>query len=96
MKAGFRLLGLAAAGWLMAGACSGAPILIDHRNTDITQLTETQINRAKAKLHIAYGHTSHGSQLIDGKRWDGCDPAGYARSFKLHAMSDSSPLLASR
>jgi nitrate/nitrite transport system substrate-binding protein len=36
------------------------------------------------------------SQLIDGKVWDGLDPAGYARSFKLHAMSDSSPLLASR
>ncbi|MBN3863513.1 ABC transporter substrate-binding protein [Pseudomonas frederiksbergensis] len=36
------------------------------------------------------------SQLIDGKVWDGSDPAGYARSFALHAMSDSSPLLASR
>ncbi|KDD69645.1 nitrate transporter [Pseudomonas mandelii PD30] len=36
------------------------------------------------------------SQLIDGKVWDGSDPVGYARSFKLHAMSDSSPLLASR
>jgi nitrate/nitrite transport system substrate-binding protein len=36
------------------------------------------------------------SQLIDGKVWDGSDPAGYARSFKLHAMSDSSYRLASR
>jgi nitrate/nitrite transport system substrate-binding protein len=36
------------------------------------------------------------SQLIDGKIWDGSDPAGYARSFTLHAMSDSAPLLASR
>jgi nitrate/nitrite transport system substrate-binding protein len=36
------------------------------------------------------------SQLIDGKVWDGSDPAGYARSFKLHAMSDHSPPLASR
>jgi two-component system, oxyanion-binding sensor len=36
------------------------------------------------------------SQLIDGKVWDGSDPAGYARSFRLHAMSDSSPRLASR
>lgn len=36
------------------------------------------------------------SQLIDGKRWDGSDPAGYARSFKLHAMSDSSHRFASR
>jgi nitrate/nitrite transport system substrate-binding protein len=36
------------------------------------------------------------SQLIDGKIWDGSDPAGYARSFKLHAMSDSSSRFASR
>ncbi|MFS2067475.1 CmpA/NrtA family ABC transporter substrate-binding protein [Pseudomonas sp. CT11-2] len=36
------------------------------------------------------------SQLIDGKIWDGSDPTGYARSFTLHAMSDSAPLLASR
>ena len=36
------------------------------------------------------------SQLIDGKIWDGSDPTGYARSFKLHAMSDSSHRSASR
>jgi two-component system, oxyanion-binding sensor len=29
------------------------------------------------------------SQLIDGKIWDGRDPAAYARSFRLHAMADS-------
>jgi nitrate/nitrite transport system substrate-binding protein len=28
------------------------------------------------------------SQLIDGKVWDGSDPAGYARSFRLHALAD--------
>lgn len=39
---------------------------ISHLDTDITQLTEGAINRAKAKLHIAYGHTSHGSQLTNG------------------------------
>jgi ABC-type nitrate/sulfonate/bicarbonate transport system substrate-binding protein len=42
------------------------------------------------------GKEMRSSQLIDGKVWDGSDPAGYARSFKLHAMSDSSPRLASR
>ncbi|MEO6679650.1 MAG: nitrate ABC transporter substrate-binding protein, partial [Pseudomonas sp.] len=44
----------------------------------------------------AWGQEMRSSQLIDGKVWDGSDPAGYARGFKLHAMSDSSPLLASR
>ena len=42
------------------------PLIIDHNDVDITTLSSNQINRAKAKLHIAYGHTSHGSQLIDG------------------------------
>ncbi|XVO86018.1 CmpA/NrtA family ABC transporter substrate-binding protein [Pseudomonas palleroniana] len=28
------------------------------------------------------------SQLIDGKVWDGSDPAAYARSFRLHAMAE--------
>jgi nitrate/nitrite transport system substrate-binding protein len=36
------------------------------------------------------------SQLIDGKIWDGSDPAGYARSFKLHAMGERPAQLASR
>ena len=40
--------------------------LATHADTDITALTEEAINRAKAKLHIAYGHTSHGSQVTDG------------------------------
>lgn len=34
------------------------------------------------------------SQLIDGKIWDGSDPAGYARSFKLHALADAAPVVA--
>ena len=28
------------------------------------------------------------SLLIDGKIWDGSDPAAYARSFRLHALAD--------
>ena len=44
----------------------------------------------------ALGKEMRSSQLIDGKTWDGSDPAGYARSFKLHAMSDSSHRSASR
>lgn len=53
--------------WSLAAAAGWADALvIDHRHTDITQLTTTQIQRAKATLHIAYGHTSHGSQLTDG------------------------------
>ena len=41
-------------------------IIVDHTCTDITQIPQTAIEQAKANLHIAYGHTSHGSQLTTG------------------------------
>lgn len=41
-------------------------ILINHEDTNITRLTLADIQAAKKKLHIAYGHTSHGSQLTTG------------------------------
>ena len=41
-------------------------LIINHLNTDITKLSEEGINKAKSVLHIAYSHTSHGSQLTDG------------------------------
>ncbi|MCD4776719.1 MAG: T9SS type A sorting domain-containing protein [Candidatus Aegiribacteria sp.] len=41
-------------------------IIIDHGCTDITLIPEFAINQAKSNLHIAYGHTSHGSQLTTG------------------------------
>ena len=41
-------------------------LVIDHRHTDITLIPQTAIEQAKATLHIAYGHTSHGSQLTTG------------------------------
>lgn len=44
----------------------------------------------------AWGTDMRSSQLLDGKVWDGSDPAGYARSFKLHALNDDAPLLARR
>ncbi|WP_277761359.1 CmpA/NrtA family ABC transporter substrate-binding protein [Pseudomonas sp. A34-9] len=44
----------------------------------------------------AWGTDMRSSQLLDGKVWDGSDPAAYARSFKLHALSDNVPLLARR
>ncbi|MEX0775956.1 MAG: hypothetical protein WD042_09620 [Phycisphaeraceae bacterium] len=51
---------------LCALAQSRPSILINHRNTDITKLSLADIQRAKQQLHIAYGHTSHGSQITAG------------------------------
>lgn len=42
------------------------PLIVDHTCTDITRLPAAAILGAKALLHIAYGHTSHGSQLTSG------------------------------
>jgi len=39
-------------------------------------------------------HEMRSSQLIDGKIWDGADPAAYARGFSLHAMTDTPTLRA--
>ncbi len=41
-------------------------IIIDHTCAKLEPITEAAINQAKQSLHIAYGHTSHGSQLITG------------------------------
>ncbi|MCK5100158.1 MAG: fibronectin type III domain-containing protein [Desulfobacteraceae bacterium] len=41
-------------------------IVANHNCIDITQLSAPQINHAKTMLHIAYGHTSHGSQITTG------------------------------
>jgi hypothetical protein len=42
------------------------PIVADHTSTDITAIPQIALEAAKAGLHIAYGHTSHGSQLTTG------------------------------
>lgn len=40
--------------------------IIDHASINIDSIPVTAINNAKNSLHIAYGHTSHGSQIITG------------------------------
>ncbi len=45
--------------------------------------------RAAGSLEIAVPTSPmRRSQLLDGSVWDGTDPAGYARSFALHARHD--------
>ena len=42
------------------------PITADHTRADITLVDDDRIENAKQVLTIAYGHTSHGSQLVTG------------------------------
>jgi len=46
-------------------------MIIDHNCTNISKVPVEYIKAAKQKLVIAYGHTSHGSQIISGM--DGLD-----------------------
>ena len=41
-------------------------MIINHTTTNITLIPDQWTIKARTDLHIAYGHTSHGSQLIDG------------------------------
>ena len=53
--------------WLFI--CTSTPALayvVDHNCTNLGTIPAAAINQAKTTLHIAYGHTSHGSQLITG------------------------------
>lgn len=49
-----------------AGQTLAKPIIVDHTCIDITEVPEWAIQQAKETLHIAYGHTSHGSQITEG------------------------------
>lgn len=45
---------------------ASSPVIVDHRCTRLSLIPEDKITAAKSQLHIAYGHTSHGSQLTTG------------------------------
>jgi hypothetical protein len=41
-------------------------VIVNHASIDLEAIPSTWITQAKQTLHIAYGHTSHGSQLTTG------------------------------
>jgi hypothetical protein len=44
----------------------GDLIIVDHSSTKLASIPSEWIQAAKEELHIAYSHTSHGSQLTEG------------------------------
>lgn len=50
-------------------------VIIDHSSADLAAIPVEAIKAAKDRLVIAYGHTSHGSQLVEGlkglEQWKG-------------------------
>jgi hypothetical protein len=49
-----------------SGVVAGDGIIIDHTCTKLSVIPSNWIEAAKDNLHIAYSHTSHGSQLTTG------------------------------
>lgn len=49
-----------------AAAVASGPIIIDHTSTHLDEVPLSAIENAKSTLHVAYGHTSHGSQITEG------------------------------
>lgn len=52
--------------FLMNANGESKAIIIDHNCCEIQKIPNNWIDSAKAKLRIAYGHTSHGSQIVTG------------------------------
>jgi hypothetical protein len=51
---------------LTVNPSTGSAIIITHTHTNLSQVPSAAITAAKNTLKIAYGHTSHGSQLLTG------------------------------
>ncbi len=65
------------------GALSG-PVIIDHTCTELDAIPVFWIKEARNVLHIAYGHSSYGSQLITGMSGLG-EFRGNLYAFQAHA-----------
>ncbi len=51
---------------IWAQAAFNQAVIIDHTCTNINAIPRSAIEQAVQSLHIAYGHTSHGSQITEG------------------------------
>lgn len=47
-------------------SAQGQSLIIDHTCTDIKKVPAEYIEKAKKMFKVAYGHTSHGSQIVSG------------------------------
>ena len=61
-----RLIIVSLAIVLIIPGFSQSSIIIDHNCTQLNNIPVSQIEAASTNLHIAYGHASHGSQLVYG------------------------------
>jgi len=65
MKMSAGMASLVLTGVLATGAL-GQGLIVDHTCTDLDKVPVQAIEKAKAAFKVAYGHTSHGSQVVSG------------------------------
>jgi len=73
-------------------ASSGKGFVVGHKNTNLSAIPKQWLAAAKANVHAAYNHTSHGSQLITGLNALEAFPAfgtTYAWNDDSHGNSNS-------
>jgi hypothetical protein len=87
--------------WLLAmctlpksAGAQGPAVIIDHQCRDIRSVPAAYIEKAKKMFKVAYGHTSHGSQIVAGMtalRESKPDLFGYGRDHgsKLPFVSET-------
>ena len=87
--------GLSAACAMSSGAAMGQAMIVDHGCTDISQVPANYIEKAKETFKVAYGHTSHGSQIVSGMnalRKSNPDLFGFSRAGgKELSLFDTTP-----
>ncbi len=69
IKSGIALISVALSVLCTLGSTAFAgdqPVIIDHTCTDVTKIPKAFIEKSKDMFRIAYGHTSHGSQIVSG------------------------------
>jgi hypothetical protein len=66
------------------------PIVIDHTCTDLSQISDYWIKRAK-QIAVHYAHTSHGNQIVSGLEYlEGLDPK-YSAAIRTNPSTAGLP-----
>lgn len=82
--------------WLLPALAFGQrqALVIDHTCTDIQSIPPAYIEKAQQMFKVAYGHTSHGSQIVAGMaalRGVNPDLFGFGREGKGISFHDTTP-----
>ncbi|MBN1697400.1 MAG: hypothetical protein JW881_07790 [Spirochaetales bacterium] len=74
-----------------SGTAAEALLLVGHTECDLSTIADAEIAKARRVLHIAYQHTSHGSQLVTGMRCLAAYP-DFKDRYRFSEFHDSSSL----